>query len=152
MTIYSEIDLSGADPSPEYNTYLIVDDFMRSSHPELFTAKSLNGLFTKFTNGSQIITVEYELSQPEPSENKHVRVAMQVDMQTFIFKELDYRKITKADLRKVNDTIGGSSTTPVDTTIKIALNSTGLIGAVVVKDTFTEKNILLFATNNQKFL
>lgn len=76
---------------------------------------------------------------------------MQVDIQTYIFKEVEYKKILKSDIRKAGEKKGGSSNIG-ESTAKTLLNATGLIGAVTVKENYTEKLLLLFATDNQKIL
>lgn len=75
---------------------------------------------------------------------------MQVDITTYIFKELEYTRISKNDIRKQNE----KKTTPstIDPKIGIVLNTTGLIGINVIKEEFSERTLLLFASDNQKLI
>lgn len=60
--------------------YLIVDDFMRSSHKEILNAQLLNALYIKYLNGTQVVVVEYEVPQASAQEGKYFRASMQVDL------------------------------------------------------------------------
>ena len=96
----------------------------------------MSALHAKFNNDTQVISIEYENPQ-SGSESTYYKGLMEVDLATFIFREVSFSKILKSELRPLNshkiDNISASSKK------KVTLNTAKSVGTVKNKGDYDEK-------------
>lgn len=112
---------------------MIADDYLKSSHVDVSLSAVVSALHARFRNNTEIVSIEYI----KADDGTYYRGNMEVDLESFIFREVGFAKIAKSDLRPLNTFKINYGSAPSKK--KIVLDTSKLVGNIKDKGDCIEK-------------